>query len=94
MYKSKVWLHKTAKELEKNEGSYNIHYTFIDKPKPGQILNVTSDMTEDLQDDFVWSKDYGHGNYIIQSAKEMFDPKVNDGFSFCVMVIKVQIKDR
>ena len=90
MYKSKVWLHRSVEELKSNKGDYWIDYTFIDKPEPGQILNVTSDMTEDLKDDFVWSKEYGNGNYIIQSAKEMFDPKINDGFSFSVMLLKVK----
>ena len=90
MYKSKVWLYKSVEDLERNNGDFWIDYTFMDKPETGQILNVTPDMTEDLQENYVWTEEYGNGNYMIQSVKEMFDPKINAGFSFGVMLLKVK----
>jgi hypothetical protein len=38
----------------------------------------------------MWKNEYGPGNYIIQTAVKIFDPKIHDGFSYCVMALKVQ----
>ena len=90
MYKSKVWLHKSVKELSNNSGHFWINYTFMDKPKAGEIINVTDEMAEDIADEELWKREYGAGNYIVQTAANMFDPKIHDGFSFCVMTLKVE----
>ena len=90
MYKSKVWIHKNVEELLKNNAPYWIDYTFLDKPKNGEIIKVTQEMTEDISEEFNWEKNYGPGNYIIQSCANMFDPKIHDGFSYCIMALKVQ----
>ncbi|WP_412560824.1 hypothetical protein [Winogradskyella sp. MIT101101] len=90
MYKSKVWLHKNLEELSGNSGDFWISYTFLDEPKAGDIIKVTNEMAEDIADDERWKREYGPGNYIVQNAEKMFDPKINDGFSFCVMTLKVK----
>jgi len=89
MYKSKVWVHRNVEEILSNKGPYYIDYTFLDEPQNGNIIKVTEEMTEDISEDFLWNKKYGPGNYIIHSAAKMFDPKIHDGFSYCVMVLKV-----
>lgn len=90
MYKSKVWIHKNLEELSKNEGRYWINYTFLDEPKAGDIIKVTNKMTEDIANDELWIREYGPVNYIVQTSTNMFDPEINDGFSFCVMTLKVE----
>jgi acyl-ACP thioesterase len=90
MYKCKVWIHKNLEEILKNKGPYAIDFTFMDEPKNGDIIRVTKEMTKDLSDEFLWNKDYGPGNYIIESATNMFNPKIHDGFSYCIMALKVE----
>ena len=90
MYKSKVWVHKNVEEILSNKGPFFIDYTFMDEPQNGDIIRVSEEMTKDISQEFLWNKDYGPGNYIIQSAVKMFEPKIHDGFSYCIMALKVK----
>lgn len=90
MYKTKVWIHKNVEELSKNEAPFSIDYTFIDPPKEGEIIKITNEMAKDIADKPLWKNEYGPGNYIIQTSANMFKPKINDGFSYSVMALKVE----
>ncbi len=90
MYKSKVHIHKNVEEILNNKSPYWIDFTFTEKPENGDIITVTEDVSKDIEDDLNWTKNYGPGKYIIHSCANIFDPKIHDGFSFCVMALKVQ----
>ncbi|PTX61993.1 hypothetical protein C8N46_10390 [Kordia periserrulae] len=62
----------------------------MDEPKAGEIIKVTDEMAKDIADKELWKREYGSGYYIVQTAANMFDPKIHDGFSFCVMTLKVE----
>ena len=89
MFKTKVWIHKSVEELANNKAPFWIDYTFIDPPKEGEIINITNEMANDIANEHLWKTEYGPGNYIIKTSANMFDPKINDGFSYSVMVLKV-----
>ncbi|MET6990790.1 hypothetical protein [Sediminicola arcticus] len=88
MYISKVWIHKSVEELSNNSGRFWINYTFLNEPKAGDIIKVTNEMAEDIADKELWKREYGPGNYIVQTVANIFDEKIHDEFSFCLMILK------
>lgn len=89
MYKSKVWIHNNVEDILNNSGHFWIDYTFLDEPKAGEIINISNEMAEDIVDSELWNRKYGPGKYLIQTAAKMFDPKIHDGFSYCIMALKM-----
>ncbi|NAY93381.1 hypothetical protein GTQ34_15835 [Muricauda sp. JGD-17] len=90
MYKTKVWIHKSKEDIITNQGDFWLNCTFIDKPLDDYIVTITEDLILDIQDEIIWNEYYGPGEYKVFKASEMFNPEQNDGFSYCVMVYKVQ----
>ncbi len=90
MYKTKVWIHKNKEDAISNKGDFWLDCTFIDKPTNDNIVTITEELIVDIQDELIWNKDYGPGEYKIFKALNIFNPHQHDGFSYSVMVYKVQ----
>ncbi len=90
MYKSKVWIHRNKEDVVSNKGDFWLYCTFFDKPIDDNLITITEELIVDIQDELIWNRDYGPGEYKIFKALNMFDPGENDGFSYSIMVYKVQ----
>lgn len=90
MYKTKVWIYKNKVDARLNEGGFWVDYTFVDEPINNNMVTVVEDLIVDIQDDLLWKKEYGPGNYVILKAKKMFSPDLHSGFTHSAIVYKVE----
>ena len=90
MYKTKVWIHLDVNDILKNESPFWVDMTFVDKPKSGFIFEISDDLVEDLKLDDLWKSKFGSGRYVAKTADELWEPSVHDGFSYCIMAVKLK----
>lgn len=90
MYKAKVWIHKEVNDILENKSPFWVDITFVDPPQNGEFFNISKDLVTDIERYPLWEKQFGPGRYKAINSEKMFDPSIHDGFSYCIMAIKVQ----